>query len=431
LAEQVGWKALGPSLTLYSTQFVWFLLPTALSLGERLQIPQSRYSTGVLAVMHSAQYLWITSYYAKREAGAEGKTNWKPLTYFGVLVIGGIALFVPGPWLASRIFHHDFTTSFLIFTALVNLHHFILDGAIWKLREGRIAAVLLNSRESLSRAKGAAEGQVAAGWKWVTGNSAAARTLRIGSALALLMLGTVDQVRYYYALHRDNLNDLQRAASLNSYDSSLETRLGASEFAQGQVKEALAAWKQALNANPADLAPRNAILQTLIAQKQFDQAYTLSAEGLRHAPHDADLLVNHGILASNLGHEQEALQAWEKALQINPANARAHLYLARALDGGGKAADAIPHYVAYLDNIEQLSPRPPAPETIAIVLRLAECQGQSKRPDQAALSYGLAQKIAAQTKQVKLESFAAVKEAELRAAEQRKAQALRLYQRAL
>ena len=43
--------------------------------------------------------------------------RWRPLAYFGVLVAGGIALFVPGPWLASRVFHHDFTASFLIFGA--------------------------------------------------------------------------------------------------------------------------------------------------------------------------------------------------------------------------------------------------------------------------------------------------------------------------
>ena len=82
-----------------------------------------------------------------RRCGKEHARNWRPLAYFGVLVVGGIALFVPGPWLASRVFHHDFTASFLIFTALVNIHHFILDGAIWKLRDGRIASLLLNSRE--------------------------------------------------------------------------------------------------------------------------------------------------------------------------------------------------------------------------------------------------------------------------------------------
>src|SRR5580700_150618 len=70
LARVTGWRKLGPSLTLFSTQFLWFLLPAGISLIRGVEIPQSRYSSGVLAVMHSAQYLWITSYYARREAGA-------------------------------------------------------------------------------------------------------------------------------------------------------------------------------------------------------------------------------------------------------------------------------------------------------------------------------------------------------------------------
>ena len=161
LARSTGWRKLTPSLTLFSSQFLWFLLPAAISLIKGLEIPQNRYSTGVLAVMHSAQYLWITSYYARREAAAESSNkpqrSWRPLAYFGVLVVGGIALFVPGPWVASRAFHHDFTASFLIFTALVNIHHFILDGAIWKLRDGRIASLLLNSQRTDLRRRGRCE----------------------------------------------------------------------------------------------------------------------------------------------------------------------------------------------------------------------------------------------------------------------------------
>src|SRR5271167_3687989 len=92
LASATGWRKLIPSLTLLSSQFLWFLLPAAISLIKGLEIPQNRYSSGVLAVMHSAQYLWITSYCARREAlgerssGAAGKAqrNWRPLAYFGV-----------------------------------------------------------------------------------------------------------------------------------------------------------------------------------------------------------------------------------------------------------------------------------------------------------------------------------------------------------
>ncbi len=141
---------------------------------------------------------------ARRYCGKASR-NWRPLAYFGVLVVGGIALFVPGPWLASRVLHHDFTASFLIFTALVNIHHFILDGAIWKLRDGRIASLLLNSRERISDAAGEAGGQFAAACRWLVGGSSGARSLRVSAALLLLVWGTVDQARYYLALRRRRL----------------------------------------------------------------------------------------------------------------------------------------------------------------------------------------------------------------------------------
>jgi hypothetical protein len=63
LMKAVQWRKLVPCLTLFSSQFLWFLLPAAMSLIRGMEMPQSRYSTGVLAIMHSAQYLWITSYY--------------------------------------------------------------------------------------------------------------------------------------------------------------------------------------------------------------------------------------------------------------------------------------------------------------------------------------------------------------------------------
>jgi tetratricopeptide (TPR) repeat protein len=268
-------------------------------------------------------------------------------------------------------------------------------------------------------------------WAWLTGSSMSARSLRVVSAILLLSLGSVDQLHYYYALHRDNLQDLKKAASLNSFDSPLQTNLGAAELQQGQLTEALTAWRQAIVVNPANPAPRDAILQTMVAQKDFQQAYALSGEVLRHDPNDADLLVNHGIFASNLGFSDEALRDWRKALEVDPKQVRAHLYIANALDRSSKPQEAIAHYVAYLDQVDKLQSRPPAQETIAIVLRLAECQVQAKRPDQAALSYELAQRIASQTGQSKLESFSDIKEAELRSAQNKRAEALRLYQSAL
>src|SRR6266700_1017394 len=214
ITSQTSFRRMVPWFTLLSTQCVWFLVPALLSSLERSQVPHSRYSTGVLAVMHSAQYLWITSYYAKREAQTTPGRPWRPLVYSTILVAGGIALFVPGPWLSSLVFHFDFTRSFLLFTALVNIHHFILDGAIWKLRDGRVAALLINSRAQIAEGTIEAGSRTMSTFRWLAGPSSAARTLRVGTASALLIWGCVDQVRYYFALHSSNLADLKRAASM-------------------------------------------------------------------------------------------------------------------------------------------------------------------------------------------------------------------------
>lgn len=433
LIGQAGWRAMVPSLTLFSTQFLWFLLPTVLSLGDGFHVPQSRYSTGVLAVMHSAQYLWITSYYARREANAEGHQRWRPLAYFAVLVAGGIALFVPGPWITSHVFHFDFTRSFLIFTALVNLHHFILDGAIWKLRDGRIASLLLNSQARISDAATDAGNGLLASLRWLVGSSSGARSLRVGTAVALLAWGTVDQVRYYFALHGDNLADLQRAAALASYDTTLQMRLARKELDAGQPDHAISAWKRAMQANPVDPAPRNALLQYLTSEKRFGEAYDVSRAAMQRTPRDPQLLVNNGILAMQLGHADEALTSWQKAVAADPELADAHLYLAAELDREGKPADAAPHYGAFLEIVAHhgADARPPAPKLIGVALKLADCQSRAGHPDQALRSYELARKIAAQTGEGKLESFASISEAGLRARNGHPDEALRLYQHAL
>lgn len=437
LARDTGWRALLPSLTLFSSQFLWFLLPSALSLTRGIEIPQSRYSTGVLAVMHSAQYLWITSYYARREAADEDSAThgqrWRPLVYFGVLIVGGIALFVPGPWLASRAFHHDFTTSFLIFTALVNIHHFILDGAIWKLRDGRIASLLLNSRARISEAAAEAGGHVAATWQWLTGNSRPARRLRLGTALLLLVWGSVDQIRYYWAIHSDDLNDLKRAATLDSFDSSLQMRLAHQALETGDARQAEAAWKRAIQSNPADPAPRQALLQFFLDSQRFDEAFTLTEASLKYAPNDANLLIDRGLLELQRGHTDAAKASWDQALTVDSNQSMAHLYLASELDREGKAKQAAGHYEAFLSRIaqEKAKDRPAPDRVIGLVLRMADCQARSSQTDLALKSYHLAEKLAAQTNMTKLESMAEVNEADLQARGGNFDDALELYQHAL
>ncbi len=439
LGRSTEWKKLVPCFTLFSSQVLWFLAPASFSLIKGWALPQNRYSTGVLAVMHSAQYLWITSYYARREAanagggGASTARSWRPLAYFGVLILGGIALFVPGPWMMSRFLHYDFTASFLVFTALVNIHHFILDGAIWKLRDGRVASLLLNSRDRIASVATGAGGWIAASARWLAGNATPARALRTSAAVLLLAFGTLDQVRYYLGQRSDNLTDLQRAAKLDGFDSTLQMRLARKAMNVGQMQEAENAWRQAMQENPTDPAAREGLLQLLIEQSRYDEALQLTETSLAYAPKDPNLLVDRGLLAMRAGHASEARADWEMALAADPDHLNAHLYLAAELDHEGKGRQAALHYDAYLEGIarQKGKDRPAPDKIIGLVLRMADCQARASQIDLALKSYHLAESLAVETSQPRLESIADVNEAALQARAGRISQALPLYQQAL
>jgi tetratricopeptide (TPR) repeat protein len=433
MLDQAPWRKMLPALTLFSTQLVWFFLPTMLSRLQGLRVLPSYYGTGMLAALHAAQYLWIASDRARSEAQEEGRTNWRPFAYFAALILGGIALFVPGPWIASRVFHADFTRSLLIFTAVLNLHHFILDAVLRASCESRVANLLSRSPARVTDTAVQAGSRIATTVRWLVGPSPIARTVRIASAIALLAWGTVDQVRYYLALHDDNLPDLRRAAALNSYDAPLEMRLARKELASGKPEAALSAWKRAMQANPADPAPRDAMLQYLTEKQRYDEAYELTRTSLERSPRDAQFLVNHGLLAMQMGNVDEALKSWRKAVATDPSQVDAHLYLAAELDREGTTTSAVKEYETYMELVarEPETTRPPAAKVIGVALKLADCQVRANQPDQALRSYALARKIATQSGEGKLESFASIGEAALRAKTGKIDDALRLYQHAL
>jgi hypothetical protein len=92
-----------------------------------------------IAMAHAGQYLWITSYYARAVPGWDGQGR-----YYGRVLLAGSAVwtlpvlaFAPG----AREFDWNFA---LLLAAAVNIHHFVLDGVIWKLRHTKIARILIS-----------------------------------------------------------------------------------------------------------------------------------------------------------------------------------------------------------------------------------------------------------------------------------------------
>jgi tetratricopeptide (TPR) repeat protein len=425
LAKRGGWRLIVGPTTLFATQFLWFVLPLGLQLAYHIDIPQTRYSTGILAVMHSAQYLWFTSYYARREEIASGADRWRARSYFAILILGGIALFVPGPWLISYVFRYDFTASFLIFTAIVNIHHFLLDGAIWKLREGRIGSLLISSPAKVTSSL----------WglaSWIASPRSSARALRIGAVALLLLVAALDQTRFFLTAEAGDTSRLSRAERLNPYDSSVHDSLARAGEDSGDVDKALAEFKRAVQLNPYNPEVRNAYFKLLLRHNRYQEAYDEYEQLTPYIKGDWTSLLNFGILAERLGHRDEAVASWRRTLIISPKAKSAYLYLADALYADGKRQEAIPYYEQYLTLLTSTYDSSLDPQDVVVVaLRLGDAYAAEKDYQRALVFCEKASNIARQSQSKSLESLALEHEGNIYAAVGQRADAAQFYQGAI
>jgi tetratricopeptide (TPR) repeat protein len=359
-------------------------------------------------VLHSTQYLWITSYFQAKEARAAGNPAWSYSKYLLTLVAGGIALFIPGPWIASRIFHADFAASFLTFTALVNLHHFLLDGAIWKLRDSRIASLLLNKREPHENFEGASRGKLAAAGHWLAGSSGGARILRVGAVVLLLVWGGFDQLHFYWANVPQSLSALTRAARLNPNDSAVQLRLAKAATAAGDHESALAALRRAAELNPDKTAVQESYARGLITAGRDAEAYAFYQKLLERSPQAVDALVNYGLLAARLGHGAEAMDSWQRAVEIDPAQTNAQLYLAQALEQTGEVQAAARHYRVYLQvvSLHHSDHLGEGATVVSALTKVADADATAHRDKEALDGYRMAENFAGKLGNAAMQSLA-------------------------
>jgi tetratricopeptide (TPR) repeat protein len=351
LWKQAPARALLAPAVLYLSQALWFVAPTALASLTGLAVPQTRYSSGILAVMHSLQYLWITQYFARREQGA----GWSAQRYWLTLGAGGMALFLPVPWITSYVGHVDFTASMLIVTAIVNLHHFMIDGVVWKLRDARVARTLTTA--PAERVESAESGQPA---------QPVFKRLAAGAAVAALVgLAAVDQWRYRLTSRESDAASLQEAIRLNPYDDAVQVRL----------------------------------LRALVNTGQNEAARAHLDQMLAARPDDVDALVNAGVLARRTGRPDDAARYWQRALDLDPVATHVQLYLAELRDEQGQADAAGRHYRMYLELVvDQRARVAPDPRVvIPVVLRFGDALERTGHAAEARGQFELAVRLARQT----------------------------------
>ena len=431
-----SWREMAAPLILFLSQFMWFVVFVGLELTSRLQVQQTRYSTGMLAILHASQYLWITSYYQQRESRAAGQNHWRFSSYFVTLIACGIALFVPLPWIVSRALHADFVSTFLAFTALVNIHHFILDGAIWKLRDSRIAALLIGAGDKSASAPPAAAPErrsILAGLWWLASGSKAAHWTRVALALLLCAWGLMDQARYYWASIDAGPTGLKLAAQLNPYDSILLGRIARLNQKAGDNNDAVVALIKAVQLNPNSRPLRHSLARALAATGRYQDADRVYRDLLAGFPNDVEALINSGLLAQKLGRPDEAMDDWRKAIALDPLQGNAELYLADGLTQRGEAEAAARHYRTYL---RVLAARPAehtgdVKHQLAAEIKVADADARAGRASDAALGYDVAIKLAEKEKDAALQSQALVHRGELEADQNRPERAAAFFQQAL
>lgn len=154
-------RQLAPVGLLVLTQALWYVVPSIGAIAGVWSSTTMGYAFAAIwiSTAHAVQYLWVSTYYAQR-AGRCGRLG----PYLFKCLLAGAAITSPGLFLAPGLFGGaaiEGPAIVVLVFAMVNLHHFVIDGAIWKLTDGRVARLLIRSQADEPVA------QAPAGWGWM------------------------------------------------------------------------------------------------------------------------------------------------------------------------------------------------------------------------------------------------------------------------
>ncbi len=132
-----------PAALLTVTQIAMFTVPHSVTTNLWVYVP---------AFYHGCQYLVVSLSYFLKERGLPenvstsqlGSLLLKPVTfrYYATLFIIGIFIYGGVPALLQD-FGFDYKVAFATIFCVINFHHFLIDAAIWRLRDPRLRNLLI------------------------------------------------------------------------------------------------------------------------------------------------------------------------------------------------------------------------------------------------------------------------------------------------
>ena len=346
-------RDLAPTAMLMLSQALWFSLPLAvihwsLPAGEVLSLRYRAYYFIWIGLAHGIQYLWITSYYAN------ASERWHGIfPYWGKTLLAGtavwtlpVALSVPflfggGDSARYQTLSYESGVAILV-AACVNIHHFMLDGVIWKLRRLKISAVLIKDESAAEL-----DAQTVPQHTWM-------RPLMWGiaaSALAIAVFVFWNQSVIY--ANSANQKDWQRAGaaldrlSIFGYDNYSERlRVGEAERFRGTPARSLAHFQVAAKMSPNSTTARTGIANALQEMGRIDESIEHYFEALAIQPDFVDAHYNLGNALASRRRYQEAVTHFRKVTTLRPDFASGYTNLGNSLMRTGKKQEALDAYRA-------------------------------------------------------------------------------------
>lgn len=353
LSRKARVKDLIPTALLSLAQVLWFTLPLLvfrwqLAPGiESINIEHRAYYFFWVAAAHCVQYLWCTAYYERASSRWRGV-----LPYWGKVILAGSAVWtfpvlLLGPMGIGR-FAPDSggalsyeTGLALLVSAGVNFHHFMLDGVIWKLRNMRIASILIRDTPEEDSEFGPSR----------LPRPFARRASWGLAGVALVISLFVNWQRYVSTPSAWERSDYAAVARSQDrlgwlgYDShAVRADLGDAVGAKGDLAGSIHHYEASLRLKPrvADLHYR--LATALRADKQTELAIAQFREALAIHPNMANARYGLGNALASEARYIEAIDEYRLAIAADPDFAQAHNNLGNALRTQGDLDGAIKHY---------------------------------------------------------------------------------------
>lgn len=319
---------------------VWFALPAFLQVGSTLV-----YASGAAALLHCAQYLWITFFVEGRLAFVQQR-RFDGLGW-GATVVGlGVVMFTLGPWIASKAFGYDLIVSLLIVQSVVNLHHFVVDAFVWKLRDPALSKPLFSGRE------------LAAAHREQVGNGKA--ILATFAVTGLLMVAAVDVAQL--AGTRVDADDTwrTRAAVLNDNDSRVWVQEAQLSVANNDADTARSDLGRAVALSPYNADAQRALLRLHAVTGHLDEAWARRDAAPAGVLDDVTSVLVFADVALRLERYDDALALGRRAIDqsastpAGPHAVEARRIVGTALLETGQAGEATRLLRSALDDGEAL-----------------------------------------------------------------------------